>query len=930
MAQSHSLLGCLWFELEEEGDGTANILREILGQHTIELLTLDHSSPADVQHALRPVYWIKALFDLQRAYAQATAFPNIPGILPFDLICATVLHLLNVHVRIFPGPRLKPEHSGQRLLITHAILSGFRLLTLLNERLDFQRVQHLQKALQQISSQPENLSGIEQFIFTTLMPSALAVQPNSEVQSGTAYSLNLRQLGLPTFAEGLYPLCLRPGRLIETAFTHIRERGRLWLTWYWTLFDAIWASEAALIQYDVDNGAKSQEVELAVPTRGTSPGDVRLQLRNGRRNLLSAIFNSACSAEFVPDSCILESLKATVVEWWLDSSLDSPSGPSIISEKHALDIRFSLDTFGTWLRDRARHVAPTVTCVKCSPSPFRQVPIAIHGSERSNSIFFHKNPLALPSHENQDTSNDIERLDTPVSSDGVSTTMTTRSASFSSSTTGPPRRPSRPVTPPISSRLTPIASVNSHFSSSTGEESPPVPTSPKVKLGTTIRQVLKSAKERKCLESCRPSNFCFSASGLHLYLWGGNISGFMRISTSPNSSDEIEDGKKWELPAIKCIAAGTERCVVLASHQDKFKLLLFNADKPRPEAQISLDLAFKHYTDCCMVMSRDDKYVALAVNDSVRLYQMTIGQIRRVRLHEQLHLYQHLAKERRLLQSPAPGALSSRDAAREAQSQSAVVEQKLSFSPSGDRLVVATHLADHYVYVDVYKLDGEPCSPISSQPKCFPMPPFTASDGGLTNVFYSDAHQIALICAYIAKEYPNLLYFTGSWRDIVTDEGFGSKIVQAAQASDSSFLVASGLSEMTHLKFNESGTTESRRLKKCASKLPSGVFKPGNLILALPHPQTAIAFWTKDSKLVLRRMDIGQDTEAYTDYELRSLVDRLQSEDCEAIVLSTSVTRPGKDSTVLHRESLLQPPVELPGSLRPISELSPNGGHAVI
>jgi hypothetical protein len=200
-SQSQSLLASLWFELEERND-TANILREILGQHTIELLTLDPLSQADVIHALRPIHWIKAVFDIQRAYQQAAAFPNVPGILPSELLYATLLHILEVYSKMFHDVDSGIDQTGYRLLTVHTFLSGFRLLILLHEQLEPRKTLRLQQALQSLSANERNFSGPEKFILSNLLPAALAVPSCSELQSGNAYSLSLRQMGLPTFRVG--------------------------------------------------------------------------------------------------------------------------------------------------------------------------------------------------------------------------------------------------------------------------------------------------------------------------------------------------------------------------------------------------------------------------------------------------------------------------------------------------------------------------------------------------------------------------------------------------------------------------------------------------------------------------------------------------------------------------------------------------------
>jgi hypothetical protein len=323
--QSHVLLASLWIKLEDRND-TANLLREIVGQHTSDLLDLDNLFQADVQPALRSIYWIKVVFDIQRSYQQAAAYPNVPGLLPSELIYTTLLHVLDVHSKIFANNK-DTIRTGHRLLVAHAFLSGFRLLTLLHEQLEPRKLLRLQKALQIVSKDGCHLSATEEFIFSVLAPAALTISSSSELQSGNAYSLSLRQMGLPTFPEGLYPLCLRPGKMIATCFAHICERDRTWMTWYWTLFDSIWASESAILQYNVDHGNEGEEPGSPVSPRAVSPADIRTQLQNGRRNLLLALFRPACAADLVPDACILDSLRATVVEWWLDGIFSDASTP---------------------------------------------------------------------------------------------------------------------------------------------------------------------------------------------------------------------------------------------------------------------------------------------------------------------------------------------------------------------------------------------------------------------------------------------------------------------------------------------------------------------------------------------------------------------------------------------------------------------------
>jgi hypothetical protein len=135
-------------------------------------------------------------------------------------------------------------------------------------------------------------------------------------------------------------------------------------------------------------------------------------------------------------------------------------------------------------------------------------------------------------------------------------------------------------------------------------------------------------------------------------------------------------------------------------------------------------------------------------------------------------------------------------------------------------------------------------------------------------------------------------------------------------------VAATGLTELVHLVANESGTMVSRRLKRCPSKLPPNVFKTGNLALAVPRSNTAFAFWIKDTKLQLRKMDIGQNTDSYIDFDVRQLVDRLQNEVVDPVVLSSTVVPDFGEPSLLHSDSSLRPLAELPGSLLPIAELA--------
>lgn len=131
-----------------------------------------------------------------------------------------------------------------------------------------------------------------------------------------------------------------------------------------------------------------------------------------------------------------------------------------------------------------------------------------------------------------------------------------------------------------------------------------------------------------------------------------------------------------------------------------------------------------------MAVSRDDKYVALSVNDQIQIYRLDLSVIRRVILPGQMQSYQlapHLARnlsvDPNALQSPSKKALTWKEAEQEAQRQSALIERKLWFSEDSQKLVIATHLGDHHVYLDVWDCSTDPFKITSDYSRSFKLPP---------------------------------------------------------------------------------------------------------------------------------------------------------------------------------------------------------------
>jgi hypothetical protein len=186
-----------------------------------------------------------------------------------------------------------------------------------------------------------------------------------------------------------------------------------------------------------------------------------------------------------------------------------------------------------------------LSCPTCKPFTNHLAPLNIHRLE----------PLRLPLSPMSDL------LETPSCSDAASNTTT--SGSISSTTAGT-------SLPTLSGNVDSHSAINSNdtLPKALSDDSGNVKDTWNVRA-LTIRRALKPSREKLPREElCRPSSFCFSASGRSLLTWGGNARGFMRFALSPDQEGIIEGSAKWEVDCIKTVACGDERIIVIASHQE--------------------------------------------------------------------------------------------------------------------------------------------------------------------------------------------------------------------------------------------------------------------------------------------------------------------------------------------------------------------------
>lgn len=426
-----------------------------------------------------------------------------------------------------------------------------------------------------------------------------------------------------------------------------------------------------------------------------------------------------------------------------------------------------------------------------------------------------------------------------------------------------------------------------------------------VRIANSIRRK-PTTREREAFPLPKDPTFVFSATGHSLLLWGKRGDYLVRFDIPSNDTSAIQ-GCKYEVAGIETAAAGNHICaIVVSSGLSTRRLVIFKGINLCAESEIDLDLSGK-LGDISLAVSRNDKYVAVSLNDQILLFSLENG-IKPVAFHHQIHVYElrgGISHRRTIpvgrttsdesVTSPSEShksesgwfggqqhRLSSKEKAEEQQRASAIISRRIYFSTDSKRLVVATQLGDHCVYVDVWDCTREPVSTISEHSRSFRMPPYTLNDGDLTSVFYDSMRRSALVTAFLGKEYPVLVPFPGY--DPLQNETYSTKIVHAAQSpSGLTFAVVNAMTELIQFEYTTKGTLSPRKFKKASSKISTSVFKPGSIALAMPVENVLQIFWVKDGKCMLRSVKIGTG-EQFRDYDIRPHYDRLMSLRNKAVI----------------------------------------------
>ncbi|KAF1997213.1 hypothetical protein P154DRAFT_296300 [Amniculicola lignicola CBS 123094] len=418
-----------------------------------------------------------------------------------------------------------------------------------------------------------------------------------------------------------------------------------------------------------------------------------------------------------------------------------------------------------------------------------------------------------------------------------------------------------------------------------------------VRIANSIRRRPTTSKDKDPHPLPKEPSFTFSASGHSLLLWGKDEDYLVRFDIPSNDTSAIQ-GCKYSVPTlVEAAAAGNHKCAVVTSTGSQRRLLVYDGINLTSEHSTDLETPFR-VTQTCLAVSRNDKYVATSLNDHIQIFSLEDG-LKAVPFHHQLHVYEMrggishkrtIPIGRNKSEDPIPRStpsskgdtswfgtqtkgLSTKEMAEEQQRQGAIISRKLYFSTDSKRLVVATQLGDHCVYIDVWDCTREPVSTISEHSRSFKLPPWTLNDGDLTSIFYDSMRRSAIVTAFLGKEYPMLVPFPGY--DTLQNETYSTKIVHAAQSpSGTTFIVANAMTEIIQFEYTPRSMLSPRKLKKSSAKISASVFKPGHIALAMPLENVLQMFWVKDGKCMLRTIKIGTG-EVFRDYDIRPHWNRL-------------------------------------------------------
>ncbi|KAF2033455.1 hypothetical protein EK21DRAFT_108925 [Setomelanomma holmii] len=319
--------------------------------------------------------------------------------------------------------------------------------------------------------------------------------------------------------------------------------------------------------------------------------------------------------------------------------------------------------------------------------------------------------------------------------------------------------------------------------------------------------------------------FTFSSSGKALLLRGKREAHCVCHDISATDPSTTQ-GCRYDVEDTEAVAAGDHRCVVVAAGtSSKKNIIVFNGLNITTNSKIELPIVSRSHA-LCVAVSKDDKWVAISLDDQIDLFSLEEG-LKRVLFQHQLDVYEirggvshrrsipetRTTSDESIAKTEESDSGAWIEAAQEQSRQTAIVSRKLYSSTNSQRFEVATQLGERCVYIDVCDVIREPVSTVSEHLRSFNLPPWVLNDGDLTGVFYDSVRHSALVTAFLGKYYPIQIPFPGF--DPLQNENYSTKIISAAQSPlGSTFIIANAMTEIKQFKYTSKGILSLRKLKK--------------------------------------------------------------------------------------------------------------------
>ncbi|KAH0542302.1 hypothetical protein FGG08_003329 [Glutinoglossum americanum] len=846
---THLILAKVLMLLQPRIDAS-NILFEILGRYTLSVA----GKPPEVVRALsfRVVVWIKAIFDLQRTCLQSAKQLSI-----FDtqlihpcLLFAVIRKIVDIRSQVYGGVS-ESEILEHRCFLAQAVLSGLRTLLLRDGSFSATEISDIRRDVSHWQSTAH--VGLESAILEWCLNaidhvrSALETTGHSSIcrPACTIPKLGCSQTSVSLCISGKAHRKLtlekidQQSRTLKRCDDELRKlRGDAELKLrgdadrFWSIFDILWAVEGAFIQFCIES-IQAQEVSGGYidPSAFVAKLDLRIpnenclkeaslgwckgegcncyeQLPDGQYLLGGAIDTSLqYFLEFLkhrqqelPDSELeitgLSDLFGNYVETWLDE----PPGPEPANgsptvymlncpKLHAVPA-YQLQDLLRQTPDSANFFtldAPGAPCPRCPRGSFRKARRIEPFDRLSDAFDQRRRPHPLPA---QDPLWEVESEDTTEPSPPQAR-RPSKSPSLSSSHTTSSKSTTLGRKGMINKVLSWGRTTKQEHVSSTVSESPKVP--------------------------LRPQSYCFSADGQALILWAKCNDCIYMSAIPPQSSDPPTwSWHQYKGTGIEMVAGSRNKVVAVSKACRRIeilpprkKLMIFDSPGAKPALR-DIGVAVE-----CIAMSRNGKYVGLALGKKVLIFDIEDSS------------------------DPVPYDLHQPDGLD-------LGYQHLSFTSDGTEAIIATLKHNGMVYIRVCSCDGQEVWSNKPREPAHPVSVVNGNDRGVTSVLYSSSTKIAIVAAFVDGSYTAIHSKSKRATPLGWTEDRKPKFQGAAQG-DSGTIFALANAHNTVYKLDVAANSFIE-VVKISRRRPT----PNTLMaIAMPDDDTIYTFWMENKKMVL-------------------------------------------------------------------------------